>query len=76
MAADRQRTGLNRAQPRSYQVTLALLAEAAGDTTSSLSQPEGDTAVRSQPAVPARLPGDLHRVRVSHDAIERGYDLS
>jgi hypothetical protein len=73
MAADRQRIGLNRAQPRAYQVTLALLAEAAGDTTSSLSQPEGDTAVRSQPAVPARLAGDLHRARVSHDAIERGY---
>jgi hypothetical protein len=57
-------------QPRSYQVTLTLLAEAAGDTTFARSAQKGDTAIRSQPAVLARLPGTHYRVRVRDHAIE------
>ena len=43
------------ALPRSYQVTLALLAEATGDTTRGGQPESGDTQPRSQPAASSRL---------------------
>jgi hypothetical protein len=42
--------------PRSYQVTLALLEPAAGDTTFA-SQPQGDTRFTGQPAAGPSLTG-------------------